>query len=794
MSSTARHHRAKPKNSHKAPLPAEAVTVHLEASVLVVEDEQMMSRVIGRGLAAAGCDVAYAANGEEALKRLHEALPDVVISDVNMPRMNGFEFLAKVRGQAETRALPVILLTARGDTEDVVAGMGLGADDYLVKPFALAELIARVRAKVERPPVPAAVLPRDRPTGVLSATRFGEELEREVARARKTHRHGALAHIGMHELARLRSRFSSRVNDQIELQAAALIAEEGGPLEVLGHDEGDRFMVLLPETSEGDAHARLLAMMDRFAGHEFVAGAEVFKLTPVVGFVEFGLEADASELGERCSIALEHAEAQLDLQPVRYVPSMRRLRAEERGRRRSLLRLAVSLPGEIIVTQTLAIVLPLAIYMLLDTFGLDIVPYAYVVVVIALVVTATLIWIEGFLAFRSVHPPQVAEEAYPPATAIIAAYLPNEAATIVETVRAFQRIDYPAGLQIVLAYNTPRPLPVEETLRQMAEGDRQFKAIHVEGSESKAQNVNTALSEATGEFIGIFDADHHPDPHCFRRAWRWLASGYDIVQGHCMVRNGDETWISRIVAVEFEAIYAVSHPGRARLHHFGVFGGTNGYWRASVLHETRMHGYMLTEDIDSSIRAIIEGRRIASDPLLVSRELAPVTLRALWNQRMRWAQGWFQVSYRHLFEGLASPRLSLRQKLGLIHLLGWRELYPWLANQMIPIIIFWTIKLGGVSRIDWLVPIFVLTTVFTLSTGPGQTLLAWRLAHPDIRRHGSWFWNYLLDSMLFYTGLKNLIAVVAQLNEVMQQRRWMITPRSARAAATAAEREIRART
>jgi len=472
---------------------------------------------------------------------------------------------------------------------------------------------------------------------------------------------------------------------------------------------------------------------------------------------------------------------------------MRHLRADERARRRSLLRLIVSLPGEIIVTQTLAIVLPLAIYMLLDTLGLDIVPYAYLVVVIALVVTATLIWIEGFLAFRSVHPPQVPEESYPPATAIIAAYLPNEAATIVETVRAFQRIDYPAGLQIVLAYNTPRPLPVEETLRQIAEGDRQFKAIHVEGSESKAQNVNTALSEATGEFIGIFDADHHPDPHCFRRAWRWLASGYDIVQGHCMVRNGDETWISRMVAVEFEAIYAVSHPGRARLHHFGIFGGTNGYWRASVLHETRMHGYMLTEDIDSSIRAVIEGRRIASDPLLVSRELAPVTLRALWNQRMRWAQGWFQVSYRQLLRGLASPRLTLRQKLGLIHLLGWRELYPWLANQMIPIIIFWTIKLGGVTRIDWLIPIFILTTVFTLSTGPGQTLLAWRLAHPDIRRHGSWFWNYLLSSTLFYTGLKNLIASVAQINEVMQQRRWMITPRSARAAATAAEREIAAR-
>ncbi len=414
-------------------------------------------------------------------------------------------------------------------------------------------------------------------------------------------------------------------------------------------------------------------------------------------------------------------------------------------------------------------------------------PIAYVVVVVALLVTAVLIWIEGLLALRPKHPPALPEEGYVPATAIIAAYLPNEAATIIETIRSFQRVDYPAGLQIVLAYNTPRPMPVEDTLKEMSRNDPRLKVVRVDGSESKAQNVNAALSEATGEFIGIFDADHHPDPLCFRRAWRWLASGYDIVQGHCVVRNGEETWVSRMVAVEFESIYAVSHPGRARLHDFGIFGGSNGYWKAHLLHETRMHAFMLTEDIDSSIRALLEGRRIASDPLLVSRELAPVTLGALWNQRMRWAQGWFQVSYHYLFRGLASRHVTFRQKLGLIHLLTWRELYPWIANQMIPIIIFWALKFGGVERIDWLVPIFVMTTIFTLGTGPAQTLLAWRLANLDIRRHGGWFLYYLVVSSLFYTGFKNLIAVVAQVNEALQQRRWMVTPRGARIAATAAE-------
>ena len=775
----AKHDRAKKERA------AQSRPDRIDASILVVDDEPMIRKLVGRGLTAVGCNVVYAADGEEALTRLGEALPDVVISDVTMPRMDGFELLRRVRSQAATKAVPVILLTGRGDTEDLVAGLGLGADDYLVKPFALRELVARVRAKIERPPVPASSLMFDRPTGMLSEARFAEELEREVARARKTGRHGAVAFVHLHEMARILTRFSSRVQDQIELQVAILMAAKAAPLEVLGHDERDRFMLLLPETTEADADDRLGKVMESIASHDFTAAGEIFHLTPVVGYAEFGVESSASELTEQCSLALEQAERQLDLRPVRYAPTMRPFERPRRTPGPGLRRILLTIPGQILITQALAIGVPLAVYLGLNAVGLDIVPAAYVVVVVALLVTAVLIWIEGFLAMSRKHPPRLAEDRYVPATAIIAAYLPNEAATIVETIRSFQRLDYEAGLEIMLAYNTPRPLPVEAALQEMARTDPRLKVIHVEGSESKAQNVNAALSEATGEFIGIFDADHHPEPHSFRRAWRWLASGFDIVQGHCLVRNGDESWVSRMVAVEFEAIYGVSHPGRARLHDFGIFGGANGYWKSRVLHEVRMHATMLTEDIDSSVRAVLEGRRIASDPLLVSRELAPVTLRALWFQRLRWAQGWFQVSFKYMLRGLASPNLTLRQKLGLFHLTVWRETYPWIATQMIPIIIFWAIKFGGLNRIDWLVPIFVMTTIFTLGTGPAQTILAWRLAHREIRRRWRWFLYYLVISSLFYTSFKNLVSMVAQLNEAFQQRKWMVTPRAARLAETA---------
>lgn len=432
-------------------------------------------------------------------------------------------------------------------------------------------------------------------------------------------------------------------------------------------------------------------------------------------------------------------------------------------------------PIQIAMSLVVGFVLPFLLYWRLDVAGIDITPVVYLVVVIALVITGALILLEGLFGLRVDEPPDEPGEPEPPASAIIAAFLPNEAATIVETVEAFRALDYPAGLQIIVAYNTPTPLPVERDLEALAAADPRVLPLKVEGSTSKAQNVNAALERATGRFVGMFDADHHPETDAFRRAWRWLSTGDDVVQGHCLVRNGDESHVARLIAVEFEAIYAVSHPGRARMHGFGVFGGSNGFWRTDLLHTIRMRGQMLTEDIDSSLRVIEAGGTIRNDPGLISRELATTTWEQLWNQRMRWAQGWFQVSLRHLWRGLRSKDLGVRQKLGLVHLLGWRELYPWLSLQMFPIVAYW---IWRGDALDWLVPIFVLTSAFTLSVGPAQTWFAYKAGHPDIRANRRWFWLYLLEASIFYTEYKNVIARVSQIKEALRERAWKVTPRS----------------
>jgi two-component system phosphate regulon response regulator PhoB len=123
--------------------------------VLVVDDEPDITALVAYHLAKAGYRVSTAANGPEALKSAREERPDIVILDVMLPGVSGYDVLAELRRQEETREVGVILLTARRDEPDRIRGLSLGADDYLTKPFSPAELALRVSALLRRLAAPA---------------------------------------------------------------------------------------------------------------------------------------------------------------------------------------------------------------------------------------------------------------------------------------------------------------------------------------------------------------------------------------------------------------------------------------------------------------------------------------------------------------------------------------------------------------------------------------------------------------------------------------------------------------
>jgi two-component system response regulator MprA len=119
-----------------------------QARILVVDDEPAVQSALLRALTLEHYDVAEASDGYEALERLGSAPYEAIILDIAMPRMNGLEVCKRLREGGDST--PVLMLTARGEVDDRVAGLDAGADDYLVKPFALRELLARVRALLRR--------------------------------------------------------------------------------------------------------------------------------------------------------------------------------------------------------------------------------------------------------------------------------------------------------------------------------------------------------------------------------------------------------------------------------------------------------------------------------------------------------------------------------------------------------------------------------------------------------------------------------------------------------------------
>ncbi|MCJ2008784.1 phosphate regulon transcriptional regulator PhoB [Methylobacterium sp. E-041] len=156
----------------------------MRTRILIVEDEEALTTLLRYNLEAEGFEVDSAARGDEAELRLQEQVPDLILLDWMLPGLSGIELCRRVRARRETVSLPVIMLTARGEEGDRIRGLGTGADDYIVKPFSVPELLARVRA----------LLRRAKPSHVANLLEAGDiELDRDSHRLRRA---GGEIHLG----------------------------------------------------------------------------------------------------------------------------------------------------------------------------------------------------------------------------------------------------------------------------------------------------------------------------------------------------------------------------------------------------------------------------------------------------------------------------------------------------------------------------------------------------------------------------------------------------------------------
>src|SRR5438874_3486350 len=156
----------------------------MSARILVVEDEEALTTLLRYNLDAEGYEVETVGRGDDADTRLKERVPDLIVLDWMLPGLSGIELCRRLRARPETRQLPIIMLTARGEESERIRGLATGADDYIVKPFSVPELLARIRA----------LLRRARPERVATQLAAGDlELDRET---RRVSRSGREVHLG----------------------------------------------------------------------------------------------------------------------------------------------------------------------------------------------------------------------------------------------------------------------------------------------------------------------------------------------------------------------------------------------------------------------------------------------------------------------------------------------------------------------------------------------------------------------------------------------------------------------
>jgi len=120
------------------------------ANILIVEDEEPLTTLLRYNLEAEGYEVDAVSRGDEADTRLRETAPDLIVLDWMLPGLSGIELCRRLRTRPQTQSLPIIMLTARGEESDRIRGLDTGADDYIVKPFSMSELAARIRAVLRR--------------------------------------------------------------------------------------------------------------------------------------------------------------------------------------------------------------------------------------------------------------------------------------------------------------------------------------------------------------------------------------------------------------------------------------------------------------------------------------------------------------------------------------------------------------------------------------------------------------------------------------------------------------------
>jgi diguanylate cyclase (GGDEF)-like protein len=295
----------------------------MASSILIIDDSKTVRQEILQLLREISLfdDYREAADGIDGLKSLLENKADLVICDVEMPRMDGFKFIAMMQTRDELKDIPVIMLTGRGDQEMKIKGLDHGACDYVTKPFDPGELVARVKVQLKIKKLQddlkrsnellLELSNTDPLTGIFNRRYFMEAVEKEFLRARRKRAPIILALIDIDHFKRVNDRFGHPQGDQVLVSLASVIQGELRRYDIIARYGGEEFIVLLPETAPDEGIAVVERLRIAVENMTFPAPLEQLRVTVSLGVSVYPEERIASvyDLIHEADIALYRAKA-----------------------------------------------------------------------------------------------------------------------------------------------------------------------------------------------------------------------------------------------------------------------------------------------------------------------------------------------------------------------------------------------------------------------------------------------------------------------------------------------------
>jgi diguanylate cyclase (GGDEF)-like protein len=273
------------------------------SKILIVDDNVKTRKMLRRHLTKGGYKVSEAENGKVALEKIRDELPEVVLLDVMMPDMTGFEVCQQLHKTPQYELIYIIMLTALTDSEYKIEGLDNGADDYVTKPFDISELFARIRVG-ERTTIKKREATIDGLTKVYNRNYFDMYLAQEVSRSKRYKRELSLIITDIDHFKQVNDTYGHLTGDTVLQEFTQIIMQQCRKSDLIARFGGEEFIILLPETPLEGGIIVAERMCQQIATHTF---QEAEHITASFGVANLIMDRDGRELLRRADCVLYKA-------------------------------------------------------------------------------------------------------------------------------------------------------------------------------------------------------------------------------------------------------------------------------------------------------------------------------------------------------------------------------------------------------------------------------------------------------------------------------------------------------